>query len=75
MKWCKDILTDYDNQTYDTGRVIAVFLVLSMTILEIFVVAWRGQPFDAGAFGGGMAAVLACLGAAIAGDNHRRPGL
>lgn len=72
MRFFRELLTDYDNQTYDTGRSIAVFLVVSMTVMEAFVI-YRGQPFDAGSFGGGMAAVLACLGAAIAGDNHRRP--
>lgn len=72
-KWAKDIVTDYDGTTYDTGRSLAVFLCVSVVGLETYWVVVKGQPFDAQAFGAGVAAILACLGAAILGDNHRRP--
>ena len=72
MKLIRDILTDYDGSTYDTGRVLAVVIVLAMLAFEAWVL-WRGAAFDAGTFGGGIAAVLAALGAAIFGDNHKRP--
>lgn len=72
MRFLREILTDYDNQTYDTGRCIAVFLVASMTAFE-GVAVWNGKSFDPQAFGLGMAAILGALGAAVAGDNHKRP--
>jgi len=72
VKLFRDILTDYDGTTYDTGRVVAVALVASMIAFES-VAVWHGKTFDPQAFGIGMASILGALGAAIAGDNHRRP--
>ena len=72
MKFLRDILTDYDGKTYDTGRTLAVFVVASLTIMQAWAV-YKGGVFDALAYGGGVAAVIACLGAAIAGDNAKRP--
>lgn len=72
MRLVRDILTDYDNKTYDTGRCLAVFVVLSLTIMQ-GVALWRGQPFSPMEYGSGVAAVIACLGVAIFGDNSRRP--
>lgn len=71
-KIVKDNLTDYDGSTYDTGRCIAWFCVASLTIMQGFAVA-KGGAFDPMAYGGGVAAVIACLGVAIFGDNARRP--
>jgi hypothetical protein len=68
----RDIVTDYDSKTYDTGRCVAVFLILAMTCLQA-VSTYKSGVFDAMAFGGGAAAVLGALGLAIAGDNHKRP--
>jgi hypothetical protein len=72
MKLLRDILTDYDSQTYDTGRVLAVFCVLSLTAMQGWAVL-KGGTFDAMAYGGGVAAIVACLGVAIFGDNAKRP--
>lgn len=72
MKFIRDVLTDYDGTTYDTGRVLAVFCVLSLTVMQAWAV-WKGGTFDAMAYGGGVAAVVACLGVAIFGDNAKRP--
>ena len=72
MKLFRDILTDYDGQTYDTGRCLAVGIIVSMTAFEAFSV-WNGKIFDAQGYGAGVAAVLAALGCAIFGDNHKRP--
>jgi hypothetical protein len=72
MSLVKDILTDYDGSTYDTGRVLAVFVVVSMTGLQAWSVV-KGGAFDPMAYGGGVAAVIACLGVAIFGDNAKRP--
>ena len=71
MKLAKDILTDYDNQTYDTGRVLAVLVVVSMTGMQAWAV-YKGGTFDAGAYGAGVAAVIGALGIAIFGDNAKR---
>ena len=71
-RFLREILTDYDNKTYDTGRSIAVYLICCMSALQAFA-TWKSGAFDAMAFGGGCAAILACLGVAIAGDNHKRP--
>ena len=67
-----DVVTDYDGKTLDTGRCIAVAVIAAMLVFE-GVAVWKSQSFDAQAFGTGMGAVLAALGFAIAGDNHRRP--
>jgi hypothetical protein len=71
VKIAKDILTDYDNETYDTGRVLAVLVVLSMTGMQAWAV-YKGGTFDAGAYGAGVAAVIGALGIAIFGDNAKR---
>jgi hypothetical protein len=68
----KDIVTDYDNETYDTGRVLAVSVVLSMLVMQGWSV-WKSGTFDPAAFGTGVAAVIAALGVAIFGDNAKRP--
>jgi hypothetical protein len=72
VKLLRDILTDYDSRTYDTGRVLAVFCVLSLTLMQAWAV-YKGGTFDAMAYGGGVAAVVASLGVAIFGDNAKRP--
>lgn len=71
-KLIRDILTDYDGTTYDTGRVLGVTVIAVMLLCEAAAV-YRSGAFDVQAFGTGMAAVLAALGVAIAGDNHKRP--
>ena len=65
-KWLREILTDYDNQTYDTARSLAVGVVFAMVGLQAGV-------FDPQNFGVGVASVIGALGIAIAGDNHKRP--
>ena len=71
MRLFKDILTDYDNEPFDTGRVLAVLVVLSMTGMQAWAV-YKGGTFDAGAYGAGVAAVIGALGIAIFGDNAKR---
>lgn len=61
----KQLLTGKDNQTHDFVRwlgVLAVFVALGLTV---YVVVWRGQPFDLQQFGVGMGSVFAALGAAL----------
>lgn len=72
MKFIRDNLTDYDGRTYDTGRSLAWFCVLSVTIMQGWTV-YHGGTFDPMAYGGSVAAIIACLGVAIFGDNAKRP--
>jgi hypothetical protein len=72
MKLLRDILTDYDGVTYDTGRVLAVAIIAALLTFQTVAVI-NSHTFDVQAFGTGMAAVLAALGVAIGGDNHKRP--
>jgi hypothetical protein len=67
-----ELVTDYDNKTLDTARSIAVYAVVALTLFQ-GVSTYKTGVFDAMAFGGGIAAICACLGIAIAGDNHKRP--
>lgn len=71
--WLKDILTDYDNRTYDTGRSFAAIYLAVAIGLEIYRVVYSAQPFDVKEFLLGGAAFFVGVGIAIAGDNHNRP--
>ena len=71
-KWLREILTDYDNQTYDTARSLAVGVILAMVGLQT-IATFKSGTFDAQNFGVGVAGVIGALGIAIAGDNHKRP--
>ena len=71
-KWLREILTDYDNQTYDTARSLAVGVVFAMVGLQA-VATLKSGVFDPQNFGVGVASVIGALGIAIAGDNHKRP--
>lgn len=67
------IITDYDNKTFDTGRVIGVTVILSMIFFEGYDILFHSGKFDPQAYGTGVAAVLGGLGAYIYGDNAKRP--
>lgn len=69
----KHISTDYDNQTFDTGRVIGIVVILSMIFLQTWDIVAHAAKFDPQSYGGGVAAILAGLGAYIFGDNSKRP--
>lgn len=69
----KHITTDYDNRTFDTGRVIGLAIILSMIFMGVWDVIVHMAKFDAQGYGAGVAAVLAGLGAYIFGDNAKRP--
>jgi hypothetical protein len=71
-KFIHDNLTDYDGKTYDTGRSLAWFCVLSLTLLQGWA-AYETGKFDPMAYASGCAAIVACLGVAIYGDNAKRP--
>lgn len=69
MSWWKDLVTDVDNSTYDTIRVLAVLSVVIGLCLQVWVVIrWFGplpQPFDFQQFGIGLAAVFSGVGVAL----------
>lgn len=69
----KHILTDYDNETYDTGRVLAFFYFLSAVVFMGWSVIHLSQPFDAQAYLVGGGGFLGGLGVYLFGDNTRRP--
>lgn len=69
----KHLSTDYDNQTFDTGRVLVLVVILSMIVLQGWDVIAHATKFDPQSYGAGVAAVLAGLGAYIFGDNTKRP--
>lgn len=70
----KQLVTDYDNTTFDTGRSIGLLVVIAMIIFaghDVFIV---GKPFNAQEFGIGIASVLTGIGAYVWGDNRGRQG-
>lgn len=69
----RHLVTDYDNKTFDTGRVIGITVILSMVFFEGYDILVHSGKFDPQAYGAGVAAVLAGLGAYIFGDNTKRP--
>jgi hypothetical protein len=67
----KQITTDYDNVTFDTGRTIAVIYFLSAIIFQGFSL-YHGGAFDAQSYLVGGGGFLAGLGAYLFGDNHKK---
>jgi len=67
----KDLTTDYDNQTFDTGRVLGVIIVVAYVVFTGHSVFVMGVPFNGQEFGIGIGAILTGLGACIWGDNRR----
>jgi len=65
MKAIKDILTGKDGQTHDIGRWAGAASFICALGLEIYVVVYKGQPFDVTQFGLGIAAVAGGIGALL----------
>ena len=74
-KLLKHLSTDYDNETFDIGRVMVLFVVASMVFFEGWDVIMHSAKFDAQSFGTGVAALLVGLGAYIFGDKSKNPNL
>lgn len=72
MSWWRQVGTDYDNATWDTGRVIGVTIAASGIGFQAWALA-LGQQFSAIGYLSGMGALLGALGVYLFGDNHRRP--
>jgi hypothetical protein len=65
MKFIKDTLTGKDGESFDVGRVAAVLSFITGIGLQVYVVGWKGQPFDFLLFGSGIGAMAAGLGALL----------
>lgn len=61
----RQMLTGKDNATHDFMRWLGLLGGLTALGLQIYVVAFRDQAFDLQAFGIGMGALFASLGAAL----------
>ena len=65
MSIVRQLLTGVDNQTHDLGRWLAAVSSATGLGLQVYVVAWKGQPFDMAAFGLGCGALAAGVGAML----------
>ena len=74
MKFVTDLLTGVDNKTYDLGRWAGALSFISGIGLEIYVVGWKGQPFDFTQFGLGVAAMATGIGAMLRLKQDTEPG-
>jgi preprotein translocase subunit SecG len=61
----RQLLTGRDNTTHDVVRWLAVLSILVALGLAIYVVVWRGQPFDLQSYGVGIGAVFLAVGGAL----------
>jgi len=69
----RQLLTGADNETHDFMRWIGLGGALAALVLQVYVVVWRGQAFDLQAFGIGMGALCASVGAALGLKKETEP--
>ena len=65
MAILRDIFTGVDGISHDIGRYLAAVSSATGLGLQVYVVAWKGQPFDMLAFGAGVGALAAGVGAML----------
>lgn len=65
-----NILTSYDNQTFDTGRVLAFLYFLSTIVFQAWIV-FHGGPFSPQDYLAGGGAFMAGLGIYLFGDKEK----
>ena len=65
----KQILTSYDNQTYDTGRVLAFVYFISAIIFQGWA-TWHGLGFNPQEYLAGGGVFLGGLGVYLFGDKE-----
>ena len=65
MSIVRQLLTGIDNETHDLVRWIGLGGSLTALGLQIYVVVVKGQAFDLQAFGIGLGALVASVGAAL----------
>jgi hypothetical protein len=73
QRFLRHISTDYDNNTFDTGRSLVILVILSMVFMNVWDVVVHKAAFNAQSFGAGAGALLIGLGAYLFGDNSKRP--
>jgi hypothetical protein len=59
MEFLKHLFTEVDNTTADLSKLLAAMSIVNALGLSIYVVVWKGQPFDLQAYGMGIAALFA----------------
>ena len=69
FKILRQMLTSYDNKTYDTGRILATIYFLSAVVFTAWVV-FHGGPFDPQGYLIGGGGFLAGLGVYLFGDKE-----
>lgn len=67
--WLRHSLTDYDNATYDTGRVLAFGYFITAVVLEAWSVMWQGNSFNVQDYLLGGGTFLTGLGFYLFGDG------
>lgn len=65
LRVLKDITTTGNGQTYDNIRISSLVVVLAYLAFEAVNLFYLRQNFDPTAFGTGIAAIFASVGAAI----------
>jgi hypothetical protein len=75
----KDLITDYDGETLETGRVAAIVGIAAFIVLAAWGVIAQGKDFDMQAFGIGFGSLVGGLGVYLMGDKskpkeHAPPG-
>jgi hypothetical protein len=73
MKPLRDMLTGKDNETHDFMRWLGMLGGLTALGLQIYAVVSKGQPFDMQAFGIGLGALVAGVGAALGMKKDTEP--
>lgn len=59
------MLTETDNRTHDIFKYLALTTIMIAHGLQVYVVVWKGQPFDMQAFGIGVGVLFTGMGAAL----------
>lgn len=65
IRWTRLLTTTRDNRTPDCIRIGGILLGTQFLMLAAWSVIILKQPFDALNYGGGAAAILAAIGAAL----------
>jgi len=69
----KQLVTGRDGVTHDFMRWLGMVSGLVALGLQIYAVVHKGQPFDMQAFGIGLGALFAALGAALGFKKETEP--
>ena len=61
----RQLMTESDNVTHDLYRYLAILSIITGLGLQVYSIGWKGQPFDMLAFGAGIGALAAGIGALL----------